>query len=70
MRLLWIAIVLALFECSYGQQQEETATIDPKLLNEYFDTNDLPGLPENNPNETETGTGEDPDLTPKISNVS
>lgn len=39
MRLLWIAIVLALFQCNAGQQ--ETSTVDQGLIDELF-TKDVP----------------------------
>lgn len=36
MRLLWIAIVLALFQCNAGQ--EESSTVDQELIDELFNT--------------------------------
>lgn len=39
MRLLWIAIVLALFKCNYG---EEDVTVDPKLIEQLFGPTEVP----------------------------
>lgn len=37
MRLLWIAVVLAVFQCNYGQE-EESATVNIDLINSIFTT--------------------------------
>lgn len=71
MRVLWIAIVLALFKCNCGQ--DETATVNDDLINSLFNTNE-DMTPENKMNapesETEPGMAQDPNLSPKVANVS
>lgn len=58
MRLLWIVIALALIQCNYGE--EDDSTVSAELIDEVFNRDTKPG------NEAT----DDPNLTPKLSNVS
>lgn len=42
MRLLWIAIVLTLFQCNYGQVEEES-TVSEDLIDDVFNRDKKPG---------------------------
>lgn len=54
MRLLWIAVVLAIFGCSYGQ---EDTTVDQVLIDEIFkDTDTTQAPPENRDNSIESSS--------------
>lgn len=84
MRLLWIIVALALIQCSYGEEDESTVSED--LIDEVFNRDTKPkkdatnGSPSPPPQDKTTGaeptcsnctpTAEDPNLSPKVSNVS
>lgn len=82
MRFLWIAFVLALFQCSCGE--EPSSTVSQDLIDELFEkditaTNDIAvenksggggGESVDNSKGTDIGTTEDPTLMEKKPNVS
>lgn len=83
MRLLWIAIVLALFQCNYGQEENRSKSEEEDLIEELFPnpsvgnkaggsppSQPLPPVPLPLPEKPNTIPDDDPNLEPKVSNVS
>lgn len=66
MRLLWIAVVLALFQCNHGQE-DESATVNIDLINSIFikDQTNQDGVTEPNAASDHNGVTDPNDMSVK-----